>query len=77
MSAVNTFNANQAKRFGWKPDWFVPGHKAYDEKLADAIKKFQSSRGLEADGMCGAATFRVIKTERDSASSAWASSCRR
>lgn len=70
MSTVDTFNANQAKRFGWKPDWFIPGHTSFDAKLADAIKQFQAARGLEADGMCGATTFRVIKTERDSASAA-------
>lgn len=64
MSA-ETYNKNQAKRFGWKPDWFLPGHKNFDSTLTNAIKQFQSTRGLESDGLCGPGTYRVLSAERD------------
>ena len=64
MSA-ETYNKNQAKRFGWKPDWFLPGHKNFDSTLTNAIKQFQSTRGLESDGLCGPGTYRVLSSERD------------
>jgi len=61
-----TYNKNQAKRFGWTPDWFKEGHKNFDSVLTNAIKEFQKSKGLVADGLCGAETFRVINSERES-----------
>jgi hypothetical protein len=64
MSA-ETYNKNQAKRFGWKPDWFKAGHNKFDTDLTIAIKQFQLSRGLTSDGLCGPGTYRVIAAERD------------
>lgn len=60
------YNKNQSKRFGWKPDWFLPGHTEFDKKLTEAIIRFQSARGLTADGLCGPGTHRIILAERES-----------
>ena len=65
IMSVETYNKNQSKRFGWKPDWFIPGHKDFDTTLTAAIRDFQSARGLSADGMCGPGTYRVISAERE------------
>ncbi len=64
MSNKETYNKNQAKRFGWKPDWFIPGHNNFDSVLTSAIIQFQSARGLTPDGLCGPGTFRAIAAER-------------
>jgi hypothetical protein len=64
MSNKETYNKNQAKRFGWKPEWFIPGHNSFDSALTLAIKHFQSVRGLTPDGLCGPGTFRAISAER-------------
>jgi hypothetical protein len=64
MSA-ETYNKNQARRFGWKPDWFKPDHDRFDAVLTSAIKQFQLSRGLTPDGLCGPGTYRVIAAERE------------
>lgn len=64
MGKQETYNKNQAKQFGWKPDWFIPGHNSFDTTLTQSIKQFQSTRGLTPDGLCGPGTFRVIAAER-------------
>jgi hypothetical protein len=66
MGSKETYNKNQARRFGWKPDWFISDHKNFDEKLTAAIISFQSSRGLVADGLCGPGTYRIVAAERES-----------
>lgn len=56
------YNEASAKKLGWAPSWF--GEKYFDDKLVRAIKKWQRSRGLSADGLCGPMTFRRLWTER-------------
>jgi hypothetical protein len=56
------YNRASAAKLGWEPSWF--GEKYFDDKLVRAIKRFQKSYGLAADGLCGPTTFRRIWTER-------------
>ena len=56
------YNQSSASNLGWDPTWF--GEKYYDDKLVRAIKKWQKSNGLSADGLCGPTTFRRLWTER-------------
>jgi len=56
------YNEASAKKLGWAPSWF--GEKYFDDKLVRAIKKWQKSRGLAGDGLCGPMTFRRLWTER-------------
>jgi hypothetical protein len=56
------YNRASAAKLGWEPSWF--GEKYFDDKLVRAIKRFQKSYGLTADGLCGPTTFRRIWTER-------------
>jgi len=65
MGKKEAYNKNQAKRFGWKPNWFIPCHNDFDEKLTLAIQDFQKESNLSADGMCGPSTYRVILSERE------------
>ena len=65
MGKKEAYNKNQAKRFGWKPNWFIPCHNDFDEKLTLAIQDFQKESSLSADGMCGPSTYRVILSERE------------
>lgn len=58
----NFYNEASAKKLGWEPSWF--GEKYFDDKLVREIKKWQRSRGLTADGLCGPSTFRRLWTER-------------
>ena len=58
----NFYNEASAKKLGWEPGWF--GEKYFDDKLVRAIKKWQRSRQLKADGLCGPSTFRRLWTER-------------
>jgi len=58
------YNRNQAKAFGWDPTWF--GCDEFDGKLLDAIALFQAQEGLSPDGMCGPATYRRVRTRRES-----------
>ena len=67
------YNEASASKLGWEPEWFIPGHKLFDKKLTSAIKKWQSERGLYADGMCGPGTFRHINAEIESQAVAQAS----
>jgi murein L,D-transpeptidase YcbB/YkuD len=56
------YNQSSAKSLGWDPTWF--GEKYFDDKLVRAIKRFQKSYGLKADGLCGPSTFRRLWVER-------------
>ena len=58
------YNQASASKLGWDPTWF--GERFFDDKLVRAIKKWQRSHGLTADGLCGPMTFRRILTERQS-----------
>tara|TARA_R100001591_G_C4341350_1_gene180761 strand:- start:869 stop:1789 length:921 start_codon:yes stop_codon:yes gene_type:complete len=60
----NFYNEASAKKLGWEPSWF--GEKYFDDKLVRAVKKWQRSRGIGADGLCGPTTFRRLWTERQS-----------
>ena len=60
------YNEASASKLGWEPEWFIPGHKLFDKKLTSAIKKWQTARGLVADGLCGPGTFRHINAEIES-----------
>lgn len=58
----NFYNEASAAKLGWEPSWF--GERFFDDKLTRAIKKWQRTRGLSADGLCGPMTFRRLWTER-------------
>tara|TARA_Y100000592_G_scaffold67_1_gene120 strand:+ start:5574 stop:6482 length:909 start_codon:yes stop_codon:yes gene_type:complete len=58
----NFYNEASAKKLGWEPSWF--GERFFDDKLVRAIKKWQRTRNLKADGLCGPMTFRRLWTER-------------
>jgi hypothetical protein len=58
----NFYNESSAKNLGWEPSWF--GEKYFDDKLVRAIKKWQKSRKITSDGLCGPMTYRRIWTER-------------
>lgn len=57
------YNKSSADSLGWDPSWF--GADDHDDDLVDAIKKWQRSHGIKADGLCGPATYRRIWTERE------------
>lgn len=56
------YNESSSAKLGWEPEWF--GCKEFDDKLVDAIAKYQKKNGMTPDGMCGPGTFRVIFNER-------------
>ncbi len=58
------YNEASASKLGWTPDWF--GCLSFDEELTKAIKAYQKSIGLKADGLCGPGTYRRIWTDRES-----------
>jgi len=58
----NFYNQSSAANLGWEPSWF--GEKYFDDQLLRAIKKWQRTRGLKVDGLCGPATYRRLWTER-------------
>ena len=57
------YNQASAAKLGWDPTWF--GCTDYDKKLTLAIKRWQKSNSLTADGLCGPNTFRRVWTERE------------
>jgi hypothetical protein len=57
------YNKSSADSLGWDPSWF--GADEHDDDLVKAIKKWQRTHGLTADGLCGPATYRRIWTERE------------
>ena len=58
------YNQASSAKLGWEPEWF--GCNEFDEDLVDAIKKWQASNDLKADGLCGPNTYRRIRTFIDS-----------
>lgn len=56
------YNENSALKLGWDPSWF--GCSDYDDDLSEAIAKYQKSKGIAADGLCGPGTFRRIYSDR-------------
>jgi hypothetical protein len=56
------YNESSASKLGWSPTWFGENH--FDERLVDAIKKWQRKNNIKADGLCGPSTYRRIWTER-------------
>lgn len=57
------YNKRTSKQLGWEPHWFIPGHKKFDQKLIDAVKRFQRDKGIKVDGFVGPTTFRRIRSE--------------
>ncbi len=60
------YNENSSRKLGWKPDWFG-NFTDFDEDLTAAIKDWQSNNGLQADGLCGPGTFKVLVESRKTA----------
>ena len=56
------YNEASAQKLGWEPSWF--GCSRFNDDLIDAIAKYQKTKGLSADGMCGPSTYRRIYTDR-------------
>lgn len=59
------YNEASASKLGWKPQWFIPGHDQFDNKLINAIRAYQRAHGMKADGMCGPGTYRRIQADQD------------
>ena len=57
------YNKSSQDSLGWNPSWF--GCEYNDEELISAIKEWQSTYGLTADGLVGPMTFRRLWTERE------------
>ncbi len=57
------YNQASEAKLGWQPSWF--GQQYNDEDLVKAVKKWQKSNGLTADGLVGPMTYRRIWTERE------------
>ena len=58
------YNKESSVKYGWTPEWF--GCDKFDQKLIDAIAKWQKDNGIDADGLCGPGTHRRVYTERES-----------
>jgi hypothetical protein len=56
------YNEASASKLGWEPSWF--GCTKFNDDLIEAIEKYQKSKGLTSDGMCGPSTYRRIYTDR-------------
>lgn len=56
------YNEASAQKLGWEPSWF--GCEKFNDDLIEAIEKYQKSKGLTADGLCGPGTYRRIYTDR-------------
>ena len=55
-------NRNLANLLGWAPADF--GRMDFDGQLVEAIRVFQQSKGLGADGLCGRNTYSALLLER-------------
>jgi len=58
------YNESSSAKLGWQPEWF--GESNFDDKLVDAVKKWQRRLGIKSDGLVGPQTFRRVWTERES-----------
>jgi hypothetical protein len=56
------YNEASSAKLGWEPSWF--GCTKFNDDLIEAIEKYQKSKGLTADGLCGPGTYRRIYTDR-------------
>jgi murein L,D-transpeptidase YcbB/YkuD len=56
------YNEASAAKLGWDPTWF--GCNKFNDELIEAIEKYQKSRGLTDDGLCGPSTYRRVYTDR-------------
>lgn len=56
------YNEASSAKLGWEPSWF--GCSKFNDDLIEAIEKYQKSKGLTADGLCGPGTYRRIYTDR-------------
>ena len=56
------YNEASSAKLGWEPSWF--GCDRFNDDLIEAIQKYQKSKGLTADGLCGPGTYRRIYTDR-------------
>ena len=56
------YNEASSTKLGWEPSWF--GCSKFNDDLIEAIEKYQKSKGLTADGLCGPGTYRRIYTDR-------------
>jgi hypothetical protein len=56
------YNEASAHKLGWEPSWF--GCTRFNDDLNEAIEKYQKSKGLTADGLCGPGTYRRVYTDR-------------
>lgn len=56
------YNEASALKLGWEPSWF--GCSKFNDELNEAISKYQKSKGLTSDGMCGPSTYRRIYSDR-------------
>ena len=56
------YNEASAHKLGWEPSWF--GCTRFNDDLNEAIEKYQKSKGLTADGLCGPGTYRRAYTDR-------------
>jgi hypothetical protein len=56
------YNEASAHKLGWEPSWF--GCAKFNDDLNEAIEKYQKSKGLTADGLCGPGTYRRAYTDR-------------
>ena len=60
------YNSSSSSKLGWKPQDF--GCDDFDDDLVKAIKKFQKSVGIKADGLCGPGTYRRLIAKKESES---------
>ena len=57
------YNRASSEKLGWDPKWF--GVTENDDRLIEAVKKWQRARSLKSDGLVGPMTFRRVWTERE------------
>ncbi len=58
------YNSSSSSKLGWTPKDF--GCDDFDDDLVKAIKKFQKSIGIKADGLCGPGTYRRLIAKKES-----------
>jgi hypothetical protein len=58
------YNASSANKLGWTPKDF--NCDDFDDDLVKAIKIFQKSVGVKADGLCGPGTYRRLSSKKES-----------
>ena len=62
------YNSSSSNKLGWTPKDF--GCDDFDDDLVKAIKNFQRSVGIKADGLCGPGTYRRLIAKKESEESA-------